>query len=456
MRHKSKYQVPNFQLHELVQAHYGYQMSPAPNNSYYCTCPIHNHSTPGPNGALRIYANDGSETTPDYGGYVCPRGDKGNAWTFLHDVLGFPLPSDADFDQTIEFICETLNIEPVLREDYEETAADRAYALMRDLKDALQPIEFSSENKHYWQENGEWLYRGISPMVWLNYGVGMIGEFDLQEIVDRYEEKVFEAAGISHWGGGIGYDWLSQGVAILRTSPSQAPLGIAVRRYRELCGSEPEPKYAKNNRNSRILRTRKYIFGLDALREDESPELFVVEGEFDALSLRIRGVPNVVTFGSGQPTSQQMQTLWDTDRHLVFIADADSNQAGFNHVASIARQAPDSQFIVMPGQDTDPDDFVQKEGADALLELPRYTSLQVQMLAEEAYNWEEGRWTGHEDALVSRYMNTIIDFPSVFDEQDVSFLAAVSGYDEDYLRSYLFRERNIDSIAGAERPLQLQ
>lgn len=445
MNHSSKYHVPNFQLHELVERDLGQSLRSAPNNSYYTPCPIHNHSTPGAGGALRIYAQ---EDGPGHGGFVCPRGWSGNVWDFIDEVMGLPGPDDPRFDETVLHICNVLDVEPQLKTDYEPTVSDQAQRLMIDLRESLSRISFDKSNAHYYQsERGQWLYRGIPPMTWLQYDVGMIKPQQRKEVLSSYSEDAKRAAGLNGWGKENHRRFLSWGVVIFQNSENGAPLGFAVRLYPEIIGSSIDAKYAKTSSDSQILDHQTYLFGVDGLQRDDSPELFVVEGEFDQLSLRVRGMPNVVTFGSGQPTDNQVARLQRMDRHTVFIADSDANEAGFKHMSHTAHKMPRAEFVFLPGEDTDPDEFVRKQGINELKQLPRYSALQVYMIAEDAYDWQKQHWTEHTTALTEKYMQWIVQSPTAQDEQNISLLAELSGQDESYLKSWLFYARNQSCIS---------
>lgn len=453
MYHKSKYAIPDFTLSEVIQLHYGYQLKEAPSNSVMCQCPLHDH-TPKGEKALRIYDPPGTHT-PKHGGFVCPRGVSGNAWSFFDQAMGLPQPGDDNFDETVLFLYNTLGEEPILREDFEWTDRDRALSLLRDIDSRLETVYFEEENNHYCfdEDRKEWLYRGVDPIIWLEYGVGMLSPTALDSLIDKHGTQAFEDAGISSWNK-IGLDWLTEGVMIMRYSPSGLPKGLGVRRYEELTEyGSLSVKYAKNSGQSLTMDTRSYIFGLDGLRGQEPDVCYVVEGELDALALRTRGLNNVIARGGGTPSRVQTERMQDLGWYYVFIADSDPNQAGFDSIAAAAEHFPASEFILLPGEDTDPDEYVQEHGVEALLELPRETSLGIAMMAEEGYSWNKDRWLTEPDAIAHKYMQLIAENPFVHDEQDVELVAHFADKDPDYLKSWLFYERN--RLTLPDRPAEI-
>jgi DNA primase len=450
MNHTSRYVIPDFQLREYIQAEYGYDMKRGSGNSYYCQCPIHDDHTPPSEKTFRVWDYP-SETgqTPPHGGWICPRDRsqfKGGAWDFLTEVEGFPGPRDPGFDETLEHLADTLDRDLVLKEDHEVTAADQGRRLLRDVEARLLEIEFPEANDHYYQgQNGQWLYRGRPPLQWLSAGVGMLTEADLRELEDTHSEEAFEAAGFFEMGR-LGYDYLTQGVVFMRPSYTGSPVGWGVRRYEEL--GARDSKYLKNA-NSELLNDGDYLFGLDKAERSDSPVLYIVEGEMDCLALRLRGAPPVIAIGSSVPTRKQAQRISQLGVHPVFVLDADSQKQGFHHAAEIAKLRPDADFMPLTG-DLDPDSFVQEESVAALLEMPRYTSLEAEMFDEDAYDFTEGRWTREQIALARKYMEDVVADPFISNEDEVRTISELAGLEEEFLKSWLFQERN--QRAARRRP----
>lgn len=447
--HSSRYVVPEFQLWEYVQAAYGYDMKPGAGNSYYCQCPIHNDHTPPSEKTFRIWAWPGREGTPRHGGWLCPRNraqQKGNAWDFLTEVEGLPDRRDPGFDQTLEHVAETLDLELTLREDYEVTSADKGHQLLRDMKEMLSEIEFPRENHHYWKENRQWVYRGLPTLQWLRAGVGMLSKADVRNLENTYSEEAFTAAGVFEMGS-FGRKYLTQGVVFMRPSRTGSPVGWGVRRYEEL--GARDNKYIKNE-NSELLNHTDYLFGLDKIYRSDSPIVLVVEGEIDCMALRLRDTPPVIAIGGAVPTGSKARQIREMDAHPVFVLDADSAAQGFDHAAATAEDIPNATFIPLSG-DNDPDSFVQKYSARKLLEdMSRYSAREARMFNEEAYDFSEGRWTRNHLALARKYMEEIVEEPFVTNEDEVVTAAHLADLDPDYLRSWLFQERN--KQAAAKRP----
>lgn len=442
--------IPNFYLHELLEAVHGYDLIEANNDSFYCPCPWHNHDSS--QRAMRVWAN-GDRSSPSRDGYVCHYGESGNTWDYLHDIHGLPPPGEPGFDEeTVHFICSHLNLSAPEPKDG-ISLSRMAQRLIQKISDRLQPIQFNDENQHYRydHERGHWLYRGLPPMKWLGRGVGMLPENELRDLESEFSEEVFKAAGISNWNGGIGYDWLLEGVIIMLNSRHETPVGLGVRRYETMTtfSGQPDPKYVKVNGKSEIFDHSTYIYGMEALGQRDrgllkSPVLYVVEGEFDCLALQMRGIDYCVSVGSGLPTDQQIQRIKETGREPIYIADSDVNGAGSEHALQLTDQWPEAQFLFLPEPDSDPDEYVQIHGAEAIENIAPYTSLQVQMLGQPEYNGEE--WTQYKRELANLYLDELAGRPSAYDEINVRTIANLSGLDEEYLRNALIRTRNHSQI----------
>jgi DNA primase len=242
--------------------------------------------------------------------------------------------------------------------------------------------------------------------------------------------------------GSFGRKYLAQGVVFMRPSRSGSPVGWGVRRYTELGARESQ--YLKN-KNSELLRDGAYVFGLDKASRSNSPVVYVVEGEIDCMALRLRGSPPVVAVGSSVPTKAQAQIIERLGMHPVFILDADNGQQGFDHAASIAEICPSATFMPLTG-DLDPDSFVRERSTEELLARPRYSSLEAQMFDEEAYDFSEGRWRKNQRALARKYMERILEDPFITNEEEVYTVADLAEMDADFLRSWLFQERNRRSV----------
>jgi len=461
------YEVPDFQLYELLERIYPHEIY-FTGAGIYTRCPFGNHSTPGRQGHLRIYAGtadpvgpekaspNNPKKTPSHGGYTCSCGAGGNAWDFLQRYKDLSVPGDPSFKETILFVCEKLSIDPETQ-NRDLSDRDRAGRLMREIESALRPIQFETPNQHYQRgENGSFQYRGVDPMRWLQVGVGELRDSDVGKLTETFSEEAFQAAGISKWKQ-IGYKWLSEGALILRPDPHhpRRPASLGVRRHEEKSHfNSEEPKYAKTKSSSLLLEESQYVFGLHYYSHNppSSPVLYVVEGEFDALAFHARGKKNVVSIG-GTPTKEQLSALKKTGRQIVFVFDGDSG--GSQHARKIAETDPETQFILLP-EEGDPDEMVQAHGTGWIEEIEPHTGLSIQMYSEGAY---DGRaWAKNQKALAQKYAQKIVSRPSAYDETNVRIIAELSGLDPDYLKSWVLQKRNeevLQKITDCELKLEL-
>lgn len=447
-----RYAIPDFKIDDLMTALYGSKFVSS-GGGLYTFCPFNNHSTPGRYGTFRVYRENGRHGTA-----VCPCGVKGTVWDILAEHEGLPAWGSLDFDETILFVCETLNIPPVLLADAPAyDAGERTKLLYREILLKLQPLRFEQPNEHF--SHGQ--YRGFDPLQWLGQGVGRLHPEALAELQKVFMPEDFETAGMRAWSDS-GHQWLTHGALMIRRNENNIPVGVAVRRYDEFSGGPiGKTKYAKNSNNP-VMVASEYIFGIRHALKHQSPVLYVTEGEFDALMLQLYGIRNAVGLGMGLPSNAHMDRLEQSGREIRFLMDSDPNNAGLKHATEIAKRAPHkTSFVFLPpgenGTKSDPDTFVRTHGRKALLALDVYTGLQVLML-QHPRDEKTGRWAAEPTALAEQFMQDIVAHPSARDLQNVYMVSLLSGIDETALRSWLFRERNRESLAAllqSDRPLQI-
>jgi DNA primase len=131
---------------------------------------------------------------------------------------------------------------------------------------------------------------------------------------------------------------------------------------------EPPAKYI-NSPESPVYTKGAHLFGLwqgkHAIRQAESAIL--VEGNFDVVSLHARGVENVVAPLGTSFTADQAKLLhrYAVAVTLLFDGDAAGRKAALAAEDTCDEGGLDAQVAVLPDR-ADPDDFVRKNGVDAL------------------------------------------------------------------------------------------
>lgn len=445
--------APDVDLIDYMRARYGYHFVKK-GSAVKGPCPWDNeHHSGERNPNFRIW--------PDGQSWFCHcDGEGGRLWDLVAKDEGLPEFGAPGFDETIRFVCDVMNIEPEVVEDYTPDVTDRIRAVYRRIAQMLVPIELSDDNHHFQRgPNGAVYYRGLDVHSLRQRGIGMIPSGGLDSLYDEFGQSILDRAGLLI-GSNQRLDWLQEGVVFVRKSHYGSPVAIAVRRYSEFTGYEiTEGKYFKN-KNHPAFSSGKYLFGYHqaqrAISKDAS-RLYIVEGEFDQVALSERGITNVVATGNGQLTEDHADVLRELDCEIFIVTDSDANGAGLSNSVRMAKRFwdLDFKFLRLPGTGVDPDDFVQENGTEAFEKLPYLTRLQMCMLGEKL----DGDWTWRfKEQMTDQYMQWIVKNPSGYDERHINFIARLSGQSVSYLQSWLFWARNqstLQTLQQSNRPVQV-
>lgn len=144
------------------------------------------------------------------------------------------------------------------------------------------------------------------------------------------------------------------------------------------------PKYISN-----IGLNKSTPFNLHIARKSE--DIIVVEGYFDVLALRVRGVENVVAISGNTLTKNQVESLAKYGiQYITFIPDNDEEgRNGLERsIINIETSEIKSFVAELPQEYGDPDDFVKAKGIDAFKEALK--------TAVKSVKWKASR-------IISRY-----------------------------------------------------
>jgi len=161
-------------------------------------------------------------------------------------------------------------------------------------------------------------------------------------------------------GGGY-YDYFRSRVMIPIPDLNRQIIAFGGRAY-----GNGEPKYLNSPENA-LFRKRGALYGLDAARDAIKSEgaAIVVEGYFDQISLRIRGLENVVAPLGTSLAVEQVRLIKRYTANVITVFDGD--EAGLR---AVRRSIPlflaegiEPRCLILK-EDKDPDEAVQKHGVD--------------------------------------------------------------------------------------------
>ena len=111
-----------------------------------------------------------------------------------------------------------------------------------------------------------------------------------------------------------------------------------------------QAKY-KNSKETKYFQKRKILYNLDKAKG--YPFVYIVEGQCDALSLVVSGIPNAVASLGTAFTSEHLELLKGKDIILAF----DNDNAGHSTMAKLIEDNPDVKLLVLDNSSDNYKDF---------------------------------------------------------------------------------------------------
>ena len=162
-----------------------------------------------------------------------------------------------------------------------------------------------------------------------------------------------------------------------------------------------EPEYL-NSPESPLFRKRGVLFGLDAARDAIRSDGFavLVEGYFDQISLRVRGLENVVApLGTSLATEQvKLIKRFTSEVIVVFDGDDAGLRALTRSMPLFLSEGMEPRCVVLK-EDKDPDEAVNKHGIvefrrmlDSAVPMTRFHPGQSEKLVTIWVEFRAGTW----------------------------------------------------------------
>ena len=317
--------------------------------SFKGLCPFHHEKTPS------------FTVSPERGTYHCfGCGEGGNAFAFLmrHDNLTFP--------EAVRALAAELGIEVPESGGRERGAVEetlRALAVAQGLyQRSLGGPEGAAARDYV-------MRRGLGPAEIERFGIGLAPDrWDAVASAlarERVPAEVGERAGLLRARERGGHFDLLRGRL---TFPIRDVHGRVVAFGGRALGEGQEPKYL-NTPESPVFRKREAFFGMPFALEPmrARDRAVVVEGYFDWIALQRAGIGEAVATCGTALSEEHARALRRRTRHVVMLFDGD--EAGQRAVLrSLEVLLPHglrvSAAALPEGQD--PDDFLAREGAEAL------------------------------------------------------------------------------------------
>lgn len=211
--------------------------------------------------------------------------------------------------------------------------------------------------------------KGIKEQSILNFLLGYAPKdesFLYDQLAKKYPKEILMKTSLFSFSLGRITDLFRDRIIIPIRSLSGDVIGFGARTL-----SDEQPKYL-NSQENQIFHKRKNLFGLfnsiNYLRKER--KAIIVEGYFDVIMMHQYLFPITISTMGTSFTAEQAHLLKNIVDEVIFMYDSD--KAGINAALKAADIAVEEGLypkIVLLDENTDPDEFLLKNGADSMIEL---------------------------------------------------------------------------------------
>ncbi|MEO8110146.1 MAG: DNA primase [Ginsengibacter sp.] len=181
--------------------------------------------------------------------------------------------------------------------------------------------------------------------------------------------------------------------------------------------NDKAPKYINTPENEIYVKS-KILYGSWFARQaiDKANECLLVEGYTDVLALHQADIENVVASGGTSLTPDQLRLVKKYTKNLTILYDGDNAgiKAALRGIDLALEEGLNVKFVVLPNEE-DPDSFINKNGANALLNFIRENKKDFIMFQLEHALKEAGNDTNKKSEVVNSIAETIAKINKVED-----------------------------------------
>ncbi len=197
-------------------------------------------------------------------------------------------------------------------------------------------------------------------------------------------------------------------------NPSGKIAGFGARLIKK---NDKAPKYINTPENEIYVKS-KILYGSWFARQaiDKANECLLVEGYTDVLALHQADIENVVASGGTSLTPDQLRLVKKYTKNLTILYDGDNAgiKAALRGIDLALEEGLNVKLVVLPNEE-DPDSFINKNGANALLNFIRDNKKDFIMFQLEHALKEAGSDTNKKSEVVNSIAETIAKINKVED-----------------------------------------
>jgi len=312
-------------------------------------CPFHNEKTP----SFTIY--------PENGSFYCFGCGVGG------DVITFTgLIENLDYVESIKLLAEKSGV-ALPQDGYDnsmQTLRNKVYDINRETAKFFHSYLMS--------ENGKWalnylLGRGLTLKTIKHFGLGAAPD-SWDSLVNHLKSKGFSLNDmfvanvvLKNDRGGF-YDRFRKRVMFPIINIRGNVIGFS---GRAMPGDDKKGGKYVNTSDTPVFKKSENLFGINFAKNHCSEQLILVEGNPDVISLHQAGFENVVAPLGTAFTSEQANLISRYTKEVVLMFDADAaGQKAIRRASQILENSGLSVRVVVIPDGKDPDEYIQKNGAD--------------------------------------------------------------------------------------------
>lgn len=318
--------------------------------NYFGICPFHEDHSP----SMSV-----SDEKQIYKCFSC--GATGNVFTFVENYL------NVSFSEAVEMIANKVGVSlstPIHKK--KETKYKEEYEIM----DFTLKFYQNNLNTEIGQKALAYLKeRNLLEDTIKDFSIGLsLDKNMLYNLLSKkgYQNKMLEELGLVNQTNGEYYDVFQNRIVFPIHNLDGQVVGFTARCYLK----EETPKYL-NTKETYIFKKGNILFNYhrakDAIRLQK--EVILVEGNMDAIRLYSEGIKNVIALMGTSLTKEQVEALKKLRCKIILMLDNDN--AGETATLAIGNILEENNLnfeIVRLSGEKDPDEYIIKNGKDAMLD----------------------------------------------------------------------------------------
>ncbi len=318
--------------------------------NYFGVCPFHEDHSP----SMSV-----SSEKQIYKCFSC--GATGNVFTFIENFL------NVSFSEAVSIVANKVGI--TLKGDI-YTQKKEKFATEYEIMDFAVKFYQNNLNSFAGKKAQEYLTeRGINSEATKEFDIGLALDKDgLYNILTKkgYPEKTIALLGLIHTTSENSYDVFQNRIMFPIHDFEGHPVGFTARCYLE----NVTPKYL-NTKETYIFKKGNILYNYHRAKDQIrlQKEVVIVEGNMDAIRLSLNNIKNVVALMGTNLTQEQTNALKKLRVKIILMLDNDeAGETSTYAVGNILEEAGLTIQVVRLSGAKDPDEYILKYGADAMLQ----------------------------------------------------------------------------------------